>query len=41
MESGYQQELTYKRKDGSFSAFGSVDPNGSTWYDFIFYFIYF
>ncbi|XP_075211329.1 CD109 antigen-like isoform X2 [Lycorma delicatula] len=31
METGYQQELTYKRKDGSFSAFGSADPNGSTW----------
>lgn len=31
MESGYQRELTYKRSDGSFSAFGSSDKNGSTW----------
>ncbi|XP_063245195.1 CD109 antigen-like isoform X2 [Bacillus rossius redtenbacheri] len=31
LEIGYQQELTYKRKDGSFSAFGNRDSNGSTW----------
>ncbi|PSN57619.1 hypothetical protein C0J52_00529 [Blattella germanica] len=28
METGYQQELTYQRPDGSFSAFGNSDPNG-------------
>ena len=26
METGYQQELTYRRSDASFSAFGSSDP---------------
>jgi len=31
MEIGYQRELTYKRKDGSFSAFGHQDKHGSTW----------
>lgn len=31
MESGYQRELSYKHKDGSFSAFGENDKNGSTW----------
>ncbi|XP_068084683.1 CD109 antigen isoform X2 [Anabrus simplex] len=31
METGYQQELTYRRDDGSFSAFGSSDSHGSTW----------
>lgn len=31
MEVGYQRELTYKRSDGSFSAFGSQDKSGSTW----------
>ncbi|XP_014601165.1 PREDICTED: CD109 antigen-like isoform X2 [Polistes canadensis] len=31
LEIGYQQELTYKHNDGSFSAFGMSDPNGSTW----------
>lgn len=31
MEAGYQRELTYKHKDGSFSAFGENDANGSTW----------
>lgn len=31
MESGYQRELTYKRPDGSFSAFGNSDKSGSTW----------
>ena len=32
METGYQKELTYKRDDGSFSAFGKSDASGSTWY---------
>ncbi|KAL1457793.1 hypothetical protein WDU94_007987, partial [Cyamophila willieti] len=31
LETGYQQELTYRRPDGSFSAFGTTDANGSTW----------
>ncbi|XP_043275099.1 CD109 antigen-like isoform X2 [Venturia canescens] len=31
LEIGYQQELTYRHKDGSFSAFGMSDPSGSTW----------
>jgi CD109 antigen len=31
METGYQQELTYRHQDGSFSAFGNSDPSGSTW----------
>ncbi|XP_035220649.1 CD109 antigen-like [Stegodyphus dumicola] len=31
MQSGYQRELTYRRNDGSFSAFGNNDKNGSTW----------
>ncbi|XP_069677480.1 CD109 antigen-like isoform X2 [Periplaneta americana] len=31
METGYQQELTYRHADGSFSAFGENDPSGSTW----------
>lgn len=31
IESGYQRELTYKREDGSFSAFGNSDKSGSTW----------
>lgn len=31
METGYQKELTYKRDDGSFSAFGKSDASGSTW----------
>ncbi|XP_073529634.1 CD109 antigen-like [Phyllobates terribilis] len=31
MEQGYQKELTYKRYDGSFSAFGNADSSGSTW----------
>ncbi|XP_016962296.1 CD109 antigen [Drosophila biarmipes] len=30
-EIGYQRELTYKRDDGSFSAWGQQDPAGSTW----------
>lgn len=28
---GYQRELTYRRSDGSFSAFGEGDSSGSTW----------
>lgn len=28
---GYQKELAYIHKDGSFSAFGGDDKNGSTW----------
>ncbi|VDN08427.1 unnamed protein product [Thelazia callipaeda] len=31
MESGYQRELTYRRSDHSFSAFGESDKHGSTW----------
>lgn len=31
IEKGYQQQLTYKHADGSFSAFGTADKNGSTW----------
>ncbi|KAK1171930.1 CD109 antigen-like [Acipenser oxyrinchus oxyrinchus] len=31
MTQGYQRELTYQRKDGSFSAFGDSDSSGSTW----------
>ncbi|CAH2248915.1 CD109 antigen [Pelobates cultripes] len=31
MKEGYQRELTFQRKDGSFSAFGNQDPSGSTW----------
>ena len=29
--SGYQRELKYKHKDGSFSAFGESDEVGSMW----------
>lgn len=32
LDIGYQQELTYRHGDGSFSAFGMSDPSGSTWY---------
>lgn len=28
---GYQRELTYQHRDGSFSAFGETDPEGSLW----------
>ena len=28
---GYQRELTYRRQDGSFSAFGDRDESGSLW----------
>lgn len=31
IESGYQRQLNYKRLDGSFSAFGQSDKNGSVW----------
>uniref|UniRef100_A0A1Y9H2W1 CD109 antigen n=1 Tax=Anopheles dirus TaxID=7168 RepID=A0A1Y9H2W1_9DIPT len=31
MEAGYQRELSYKHRDGSFSAFGESDKSGSTW----------
>ncbi|XP_072000216.1 CD109 antigen-like [Engystomops pustulosus] len=31
MEQGYLKELTYRRYDGSFSAFGNSDSSGSTW----------
>src|SRR5579885_2933812 len=31
MLTGYQRELTYRRSDGSFSAFGQQDPSGSLW----------
>ncbi|KAM4034378.1 alpha-2-macroglobulin-like [Anomaloglossus baeobatrachus] len=31
MESGYQRQLTYKRDDGSYSAFGKSDKEGNTW----------
>ena len=28
---GYQRQLTYRHRDGSFSAFGDSDPEGSLW----------
>ena len=31
MITGYQRELTYRRNDGSFSAFGEQDEDGSLW----------
>ena len=31
MVTGYQRELTYRRADGSFSAFGDSDSSGSLW----------
>ncbi|MEW5804453.1 MAG: alpha-2-macroglobulin family protein [bacterium] len=31
MVTGYQRELTYQRNDGSFSAFGQSDNEGSLW----------
>ncbi|KAK3727995.1 hypothetical protein QZH41_015943 [Actinostola sp. cb2023] len=31
LRTGYQRELTYKRKDGSYSAFGDRDKEGSLW----------
>lgn len=31
LETSYQQQLAYKRPDGSFSIFGERDSNSSTW----------
>lgn len=31
MEKGYQRQLKYQHKDGTFSAFGETDEIGSTW----------
>ncbi|XP_053399007.1 CD109 antigen-like [Mercenaria mercenaria] len=31
LEKGYQRELTFRHKDGSFSAFGDRDKSGSMW----------
>lgn len=31
MHAGYQRELTYRHNDGSYSAFGNSDPEGSIW----------
>lgn len=31
LTTGYQRELTYRRDDGSFSAFGQSDESGSLW----------
>ncbi|XP_073451729.1 alpha-2-macroglobulin-like protein 1 [Aquarana catesbeiana] len=31
LNSGFQRELTFKHNDGSYSAFGSRDPEGNTW----------
>ncbi|KGL92311.1 Alpha-2-macroglobulin-like 1, partial [Charadrius vociferus] len=31
LQSGYQRELLYKHDDGSYSAFGKMDPSGNTW----------
>jgi len=31
MTTGYQRQLTFRRDDGSFSAFGQSDPEGSLW----------
>ena len=31
IETGYQRQLNYRRSDGSFSAFGPADSNGSVW----------
>ncbi|XP_076064809.1 alpha-1-inhibitor 3-like isoform X2 [Oratosquilla oratoria] len=31
MQQGYQRELKYRHKDGSYSAFGESDVSGSTW----------
>ncbi len=31
MTTGYQRQLTYRRDDGSFSAFGQSDSSGSLW----------
>ncbi|KAL7028444.1 hypothetical protein ACKWTF_005838 [Chironomus riparius] len=31
IRAGYQNEMRYQRRDGSFSAFGDYDKSGSTW----------
>ncbi|GFN76475.1 alpha-2-macroglobulin-like protein 1 [Plakobranchus ocellatus] len=31
MKKGYQEALSFRHKDGSFSAFGDKDPKGSVW----------
>ncbi|XP_056385041.1 alpha-2-macroglobulin-like protein 1 isoform X2 [Hyla sarda] len=31
LEKGYTRQLMYKREDGSYSAFGNSDPEGSVW----------
>ncbi|XP_075774781.1 alpha-2-macroglobulin-like protein 1 [Pelodiscus sinensis] len=31
LQSGYQRQLRYKRKDGSYSKHGKSDPTGNTW----------
>lgn len=31
LEISYQEQLSYKRPDGSFSAFGKTDEKGSVW----------
>ncbi|XP_056388759.1 alpha-2-macroglobulin-like protein 1 isoform X1 [Hyla sarda] len=31
LQSGYQRQLSFKRSDGSYSAFGMSDAEGSTW----------
>ncbi|XP_042884509.1 alpha-1-inhibitor 3-like [Penaeus japonicus] len=31
MRTGYQRQLLYRRRDGSYSAFGKKDESGSTW----------
>ncbi|XP_072280893.1 alpha-2-macroglobulin-like protein 1 [Pyxicephalus adspersus] len=31
LDEGQQRQLTYKHSDGSYSAFGKSDPEGSTW----------
>ncbi|XP_064140723.1 alpha-2-macroglobulin-like protein 1 [Loxodonta africana] len=31
LETGYQRELRYKHRNGSYSAFGERDENGNTW----------
>ena len=31
LQTGYQRELTYRHDDGSYSAFGKSDPEGSIW----------
>ncbi|XP_067882380.1 alpha-2-macroglobulin-like protein 1 [Heterodontus francisci] len=31
LRTGYQNQLTFKHEDGSYSAFGTRDPEGNTW----------